>query len=259
MNKNKQTALVTGGTRGIGLGIAQALAAKGFSLAVNGVRPRNEVEDVLNTLRANGTTVIYCRGDISDQAQRKSVLDQVISHYGHLNVLVNNAGIAPKVRADLLETSEESFEQLIRTNLQGPYFLTQQVAKHMIGQRKKDENFQACIITVSSISSNYASINRGEYCVAKAGLSMMTKLYAVRLGEYDIPVYEIQPGIIATDMTEGVKERYDQLLNNGLTLQKRWGQPKDVGKATATLACGEIPYATGQVLVVDGGLSVARL
>jgi len=256
---NKQVVLITGGTRGIGLGIAQALAAKGFSLAVNGMRPAEEVAEVLTDLRSFGVDVIYCRGNIAEKKQRDEILQQVIRHYGCLNILVNNAGIAPKVRADLLETSEESFEELLRINLQGPYFLSQQAAKLMIESKKKDPEFNACIITVSSISSRYASINRGEYCITKAGLSMMTKLFAVRLAEYDIPVYEIQPGIIATDMTAKVKERYDQLFANGLALQQRWGQPEDIGKAAAALAIGDIPYATGQVLIVDGGLSVERL
>ena len=259
MSTNKQVALITGGTRGIGLGIAQALAAKGFSLAINGVRPPEQVSEVLANLQSTGVEVIYCCGNIAEKKQRDNILQQVVQHYGYLNVLVNNAGIAPKVRADLLEASEESFEELVRINLQGPYFLSQQAAKLMIESKKKDAAFNACIITVSSISSRYASINRGEYCVTKAGLSMMTKLFAVRLSEYDIPVYEIQPGIIATDMTAKVKERYDRLFANGLALQQRWGQPEDIGKAAAVLASGEIPYATGQVIIVDGGLSVERL
>ena len=255
----KLVALVTGGTRGIGLGISKALAAAGFDLAVNGVRPEEEVRESLAEIRALGAKAIYCRGDISVPKNRTRILDETIAEYGVLNVLVNNAGIAPKDRKDLLEASEESFERLIRTNLQGPYFLTQQAAKRMVAEKEKNPAFEGCIITVSSVSSHVASVNRGEYCVAKAGLSMMTKLFAIRLGEYDIPVYEIQPGVIQTDMTAVVKEKYDTMFAEGLTLQRRWGQPEDIGRAVATLATGGIPYATGQVITIDGGLTVERL
>ena len=255
----KQVALVTGGTRGIGKGIAIELAKAGFNLAINGVREEQLIIPVLEELKKIGTDVIYCQGDISSSTDRKHILDCVENHFGKLNVLINNGGIAPKVRSDLLETTEESFEQLIQTNLQGTYFLTQQAARRMIRQVSEVSDYRGSIITISSISSHVASINRGEYCIAKAGLSMMTKLFATRMGEYGIPVYEVQPGIIATDMTAKVKEKYDALFANGITIENRWGYPEDVAKAVATLAKGEIPYATGQVLTIDGGLTIERL
>jgi NAD(P)-dependent dehydrogenase (short-subunit alcohol dehydrogenase family) len=174
-------------------------------------------------------------------------------------VLVNNAGVAPKERKDILETSEESFDRLISTNLKSTYFLTQLAANWMIGQKKTDTSFTSCIINVSSISATVASVNRGEYCVSKAGLSMVTQLFAVRLGEFDIPVYEVRPGVIYTDMTAGVKEKYDKLFENGLAVQNRWGYPDDVGKAVTALALGNFPYSTGQVIMIDGGLTLSRL
>lgn len=255
----KQVALVTGGARGIGLGISKELARNGFNLAINGRKEQEQVQHVLNELSEIGADVIYCQGDISIPEERKNVLNRIDKHFGRLNILVNNSGVAPKVRADLLETSEESFEQLIKINLQGTYFMTQLVAQKMAAYSKEIKDYNGCIITISSISSHVASINRGEYCVAKAGLSMMTKLFAVRMGEYGIPVYEVQPGIISTDMTSGVKEKYDKLFAGGIAVENRWGQPEDVGRAVVALAKGSIPYATGQVLTIDGGMTIERL
>lgn len=255
----KRVAFITGGSRGIGLGIAKQLANDGFDLAINGVRAYEMVADTIEELRQSGSEVIYCRGDISKAADRQQVIDKIKKSFGHLHVLVNNAGIAPKERKDILEASEESFTHLISTNLQGPYFLTQSVANWMIAQQQQDKQFTGCIINVSSISSTVASINRGEYCIAKAGLSMATKLFAARLGEYNIPVYEVCPGVIHTDMTAGVTEKYDKLIAGGLTLQQRWGESSDVGKAVAALALGYFPYSSGQVFMVDGGLTVPRL
>jgi NAD(P)-dependent dehydrogenase (short-subunit alcohol dehydrogenase family) len=187
------------------------------------------------------------------------MIEKIKAHYGCLNVLVNNAGVAPKERKDILEASEESFEYLLSTNLQGPYFLTQAAANWMIAQHQEDKNYKACIINVSSISATVASVNRGEYCVAKAGLSMATQLFASRLGEFNIPVYEVRPGIIHTDMTAGVTEKYDKLIADGLCVQKRWGETSDVGKAVLALVTGYFPYSTGQVIMVDGGLTLSRL
>jgi Dehydrogenases with different specificities (related to short-chain alcohol dehydrogenases) len=178
---------------------------------------------------------------------------------GALHILVNNAGIAPRERKDILEATEESFKEVLTTNLQGPYFLTQSVANYMIEQQKNDPSFKGAIINVSSISATVASVNRGEYCIAKAGVAMATQLFAARLGEYNIPVYEIRPGVIKTDMTAGVSEKYDKLIAGGLMIQSRWGLPEDVGKAVAALALGYFPYSTGQVIMVDGGMSVPRL
>jgi 3-oxoacyl-[acyl-carrier protein] reductase len=255
----KQVALVTGGSRGIGYGIVKQLAMKGFDIAVNGVRPEEVVGDVIESIRALGVNVIYCQGDVSLTADRKKILHRVKDHYNKLNILVNNAGIAPKERRDVLSTTEESFDEVISTNLKGNYFLTQDAANWMIEQKQADANFTGCIINVSSISATVASVNRGEYCISKAGISMATQLFAVRLGEFDIPVYEVRPGVISTDMTAGVKEKYDKLIEEGLCVQKRWGEPDDVGKAVASLAKCDFMYSTGQVIMVDGGLTIPRL
>jgi 3-oxoacyl-[acyl-carrier protein] reductase len=260
MAAEKRVALVTGGSRGIGLGIATALARNGFDVAINGRREAGDVADALNTLKSAGTNVLYLRGDVADRAARAEMLKNIEQHFGRLDVLVNNAGVAPDVRADILDASEESFDRLISINLKGPYFLTQATAKWMIRQRHaKGENWRGCIINVSSVSATVASVNRGDYCITKAGIAMASQLWAVRLAEFGIDVYEIRPGIIATDMTSGVKEKYDNLIGGGLTIEKRWGTPEDVGRAATVLARGELSYATGQVLQIDGGMTVARL
>ena len=254
----KRVALITGGSRGIGFGIAKHLARNGFDLALNGVREENAVDDALQELRNAGAKVLYCQGDVSLTADRKKIIEQVKKHFGKLHVLVNNAGVAPKERKDILETSEESFDRLIATNLKSTYFLSQQVANWMIEQKKASASFTSCIINVSSVSATAANVNRGEYCVSKAGISMVTQLFAVRLGEFDIPVYEVRPGVIHSDMTAGVKEKYDKLFEDGLAVQKRWGYPDDVGKAVSALALGNFPYSTGQVIMIDGGLTLSR-
>lgn len=255
----KRVALVTGGTRGIGFGIAQHLAREGYDLVVCGVREEGAVAEPLQALRALGGDVMYAACDIADASARSAMLDRARTHYGRLHVLVNNAGVAPRQRLDILEATEESFEWVLRTNLQGPYFLTQAVARWMVEQQKEDATWKGTIINISSISATVASTSRGEYCISKAGISMATQLWAVRLGEYDIPVYEIRPGVTATDMTEGVKEKYDQLIAEGLCVQSRWGTPEDVGLAVTSLARGDFPYSTGQVIMIDGGLTLSRL
>jgi len=255
----KKVALITGGSRGIGFGIATQLAMNGFNIAINGIRSAADVEDAVKKLKDFGNDVIYCRGSISSTADRENVLDEVNKHYGALHVLVNNAGIAPNVRNDILEATEESFDEVIGVNLKGTYFLTQRAAKWMIEQKKKEETFRGCIINISSMSATVASVNRGEYCISKAGLSMATQLFAVRLGEFDIPVFEVRPGIIRTDMTAGVKEKYDKLISEGLCVQQRWGEPGDVGKIVSSLVNGNFAYSTGQVIMVDGGLTIPRL
>lgn len=254
-----KVALITGGSRGIGFGIAKALAKEGFHLAINGVRDANDVEEAKLQLENSGGHVLYCQGDISDREQREGVLAKVRETFGHLNILVNNAGVAPKERRDITEATEESYERVMRINLQGPYFLTQSVANWMIEEKQNDPEFNASIVFITSISSTVASPDRGEYCLSKAGLSMATKLYAVRLGEYDIPVYEVCPGIIKTDMTAPVTEKYERLIEEGLMVQSRWGYPEDVGKAVASLSRGDLPYSTGQVIMVDGGMTLQRL
>jgi NAD(P)-dependent dehydrogenase (short-subunit alcohol dehydrogenase family) len=255
----KRVALITGGTRGIGFSVAQALAREGFNLAVCGLRDEHTVAEPLKTLRSMGADVLYCRCDVARRDARDEMLAAIRQRFGRLEVLVNNAGIAPKERRDILEATEESFEQVLRTNLQGPYFLTQAIAKWMVEQKKGDAAFTGCIVNVSSVSATVASVNRGEYCISKAGVAMATQLWAARLGEFNIPVYEVRPGIIQTDMTVGVKEKYDKLLDEGLAIQRRWGTPEDVGKAVTSLTRGDLPYSTGLVVMVDGGLTVQRL
>jgi NAD(P)-dependent dehydrogenase (short-subunit alcohol dehydrogenase family) len=255
----KNVALITGGSRGIGYGIAAELARNGFDLVINGIRPAHAVEKVIADLKSFGGDVIYCQADVASKTDREKMVREVREHYGRLNILVNNAGVAPKERNDILQATEESFTYVVTTNLQGPYFLTQEVANWMVDQKKSSGTFDGCIINISSISSTVASVNRGEYCIAKAGISMATQLFAVRLAEFNIPVYEVRPGIIDTDMTSGVKEKYDKLISEGLSLQKRWGEPSDVGKAVAALSMKYFPYSTGQVIMVDGGLTVPRL
>jgi NAD(P)-dependent dehydrogenase (short-subunit alcohol dehydrogenase family) len=210
-------------------------------------------------LEALGAKTVYCPSDVADLSGHVKLLDQIQLTFGRLDVLVNNAGVAPLVRADILEATPESFDRLIGINLRGPYFLTQAAARRMIEQRKLDPNFRGCIVNVSSVSATAASTNRGDYCISKAGVAMATQLWAVRLAEFGIDVYEVRPGIIATDMTAGVKEKYDAMIAAGLTVERRWGLPADVGKAVAILARGDLPYATGQVLLVDGGMSLKRL
>lgn len=255
----KKTALVTGGSRGIGYGIAQALAKKGYNLAVNGVRPVEDVANTLQSLQEYGVEVIYVQGNIGRAVDRKEIVEKVKSHFGCINALVNNAGVAPKVRMDVLELDEEGYDYVMDINLKGTFFLTQEIARMMLEEKSKNSSFEGSIISITSISAEVASVNRGEYCIAKAGLGMMTKLMATRLGEKDIPVYEVRPGIIETDMTAGVKEKYDKLIGEGLTIERRWGKPEDIGRIVAALASGEIPYATGQVIYADGGMSVRRL
>lgn len=254
-----QVALITGGTRGIGFGIATRLIQEGYDLALNGVRETDQVKPALESLRQSGRQIIYCRGDVSKSEDREAILGQVRERFGVLHLLVNNAGVAPSQRNDILEATGESYRRVMNINLQGPYFLTQAVANWMIEQREASPDFAGKIIFVTSISATVASVDRGEYCLSKAGLSMAAKLWAVRMSEYDIPVYEVVPGIIHSDMTDGVQEKYDRLIDDGLMLQARWGEPEDVGKAVAALARGEFAYSTGQRIMVDGGMTVQRL
>jgi NAD(P)-dependent dehydrogenase (short-subunit alcohol dehydrogenase family) len=255
----RPVALVTGGTRGIGLGIARALAHDGWDLVLSGVRPAGDIAPVVLELEALGAGVAYVAADVSSRDARAALADAVRTRHGALNALINNAGRAPRVRADLLDATEESFEELVRTNLQGPYFLTQDLSRDMVARRHSDPTFRASIVFVTSVSAEMASPNRGEYCVSKAGLAMATKLFAVRLAPEGIPVYEVRPGIISTDMTAGVRQAYDQRIADGLVPAGRWGLPEDVGRTVAALVRGDLPYATGSVINVDGGLGVPRL
>jgi len=260
-----KTALITGGSRGIGFGIATALAQEGWNLVINGVRAETAVSGPVEELRDRGVTVTYARGDIGSAEGRAAILEAATAAVAHqgaggcINLLVNNAGVAPKVRADLLETTEDSYDHVVDTNLKGAFFLTQAFARAMVAARQADPAFSAAIVNITSISATVASINRGEYCIAKAGAAMMTQLFATRLGPDGIPVYEVRPGVTRTDMTAGVTAKYDRLIADGLCVQPRWGHPEDVGKAVAALARGDLPYSTGQVIMVDGGLTIPRL
>jgi len=254
-----KTALITGGTRGIGLGIAEHLAAAGYHLVLNGQRPEESVKEVLQMLESKGVSVLYLRGDIGKREDRERIVARSVAHCKRINVLVNNAGVAPRVRKDILEVEEEDYDYLLDINLKGTFFLSQLVAKHMMEKKKADSTFAGSIITINSISAEVASINRGEYCISKAGLAMLTKLLATRLGDAGIPVYEVRPGVIETDMIAAVKSKYEDLIAGGLTIEKRLGSPGDIGKIVATLAGGNLPYATGQVIVADGGLTLQRL
>ena len=255
----QRVALITGGTRGIGLGIARGLAREGYGLALCGTRAEVDVAQTLSELEGCGVEVRYFQADIGEREARVRLVHEVRRHFHGLHLLVNNAGVGPKERKDILEASEESYERVMRINLQGPYFLTQAVAGWMIEQKKADSGFAGCIISITSISATSASVNRGEYCISKAGLAMSSKLWAVRLAEHGIPVYEVRPGIIRTDMTAGVLASYDKRIAEGLLLQARWGTPDEVGKAVVMLARGDLSYSTGQVIIVDGGFAVERL
>jgi NAD(P)-dependent dehydrogenase (short-subunit alcohol dehydrogenase family) len=257
---NERAALVTGGTRGIGLGIARALASEGWNLVLAGTRTESQVQTVVDELSASGRSVRYIAADISNTDDRKRLVAEVQRYCGGaVHALVNNAGRAPRVRADLLEAAEESFDEVLRTNLQGPYFLTQALARDQVHRRRSDSDFRASIVFVTSVSAEMMSINRGEYCVSKAGLSMAARLFAVRLAPEGIPVYEVRPGVIASDMTAAVRDAYDRRIADGLIPEHRWGEPSDVGRAVAALLRGDLPYATGTIVHVDGGLSLPRL
>jgi NAD(P)-dependent dehydrogenase (short-subunit alcohol dehydrogenase family) len=255
----KRVALVTGGSRGLGLGIARSLADDGFDLAINGLRDEAQVADALDTLRKVGSVVHYCRGDVARTGDRQAIIDSVRSKFDRLDVLVNNAGVAPLVRTDILEATEESYDRVMGINLKGPYFLTQLAAKWMVEQKNSDSAFRGVVINVTSVNATEASINRGEYSLSKAGMAMATQLWACRLAEFGIPVFEVRPGIISVGMSMQVKEKYERLIENGLTVENRWGKPEDVGRAVAMLARGGLTYATGNVLKIDGGLTIRRL
>ncbi len=255
----RRVALITGAGRGIGHGIAKALAAENCNIVVMDIHEEAAVAEAMQELRDRGAEVLYVRGDVTSAEDRARVLAETKERFGALHVLVNNAGVAPRVRADILEATEESFEWVMKINLQGPYFLTQAVANWMIAQKQADPEWTGNIVNVSSMSATVVSVSRGEYCLSKAAVSMATQLWAARLGEFDIPVYEIRPGIIKTPMTATVTAKYDKLIGEGLLVQSRWGYPEDIGKAVAMMVRGDIAYSTGQVINVDGGVTLQRL
>lgn len=255
----EKVALITGGTRGIGLGISESLAKEGYNLALSGRKSAADVSDVIADLRTCGKDVLYVQSDVADESARERLLDEIRRRYGAIHALVNNAGVAPLERADVLSVSEQSYDRVMDINLKGPFFLTQAVANWMVSQAEESEAYSGTIVNVGSISATLASTNRGEYTISKAGIAMATQLWAVRLAEFGISVFEVRPGIIKTDMTSGVIEKYDRMIGEGLTLQPRWGTPEDVGKAVAMLCRNDLPYSTGQIVMVDGGLTVGRL
>lgn len=257
-------ALVTGASRGLGRGIALEAAAAGLSVAINYANNASAADETIELCRraasSDAQRFLRVRGDISQRDDRASILAQTLDGLGRIDALVNNAGMAPRVRADLTETSEASFEELLRVNLQGPFFLTQAVANHWLTKPYAPAltgGFK--VIFVTSISANTASITRGEYCVSKAGLAMASQLWAVRLADEGVQVLELRPGIMATDMTSGVKDKYDALIAEGLVPQRRWGTAEDVGRAVRAVLAGHFPFTTGDVIHLDGGFHIRRL
>jgi len=257
-------ALVTGGSRGIGLGIVRRLLADGFAVAILATRPRpDELLTELGELAGDPAKLRYVQGSVADLADHARLIDDAVAAWGRLDVLVNNAGVAPSVRADLLQATPESFDRVLGINLRGPYFLTQAFANKVIALRGPVRPDQpspvATVVNVSSISATAVSLNRGEYCLSKAGVAMATQLWAARLGPEGIVVYEVRPGVIATDMTKAVAERYDALIEQGMAPVNRWGRPEDVAAAVSLLVSGQTPYSTGEIFHVDGGMHIPVL
>jgi NAD(P)-dependent dehydrogenase (short-subunit alcohol dehydrogenase family) len=256
---NKQTALVTGAGRGIGRGIAVALAEKDWNVVINYRGNAAAATETLGLVEDAGGGGLAVQANIAEAVDRQRLIDETVQKFGRIDLLVNNAGMAPRRRLDILETSEASYDEVMTVNLKGPFFLTQQVAQVMIEQQQKGIMTEPRIINIGSISAYTSSPNRSEYCLSKAGMSMMTALFADRLAGHGINVYEIRPGVIETDMTSGVKEKYDRLIGDGLTPIRRWGQPDDIGRAVVAIAEGYLPFSTGEVINVDGGFHLHRL
>ena len=255
----RRCALITGSTRGIGQAIAIRLAREGIDIAVNGRRSEENAQGTLALCRKEGVEACFFQADISAASSRMELITSIRERFGRLDILVNNAGVAPKERKDILEATEQSFDRVLSINLKGPYFLTQLVSRWMIEQKNGHPNRDLFIVNISSVSAFTSSPERGEYCISKAGVSMATKLYAHRLAEYGICVYEVRPGIIYTDMTAAAKGKYEQLFNEGIAPIARWGQPEDVADVVAGFAKGLYKYSTGDAIHVDGGLHLARL
>lgn len=255
----RKVAIITGAARGIGFSIACQLAQDGFDIAIMDIADEESFKANQIKLSSYNVRNLYFRGSTSEKEQRESFIKRVIEEFGRIDVLVNNAGVAPKVRFDITETSEESYDFVMDINLKGTFFITQAVSREMINRVKEDSESQPIIINISSISEYTSSPNRGEYCLSKAGIGMLTKLFADRLAREGILVYEIRPGIIMTDMTKAVTEKYDKLINEGLLPIKRWGTPQDIADAVSVLSSGKLKYSTGQILDVDGGFHIRRL
>lgn len=257
-----KVAVVTGGSRGIGRGIVLELAKAGLKLVIHSRTGGFQANEAMRlAIEAGSPDVLCLEANVAELGDCRRLVEQVYAHFGRCDIWVNNAGIAPEVRLDLLDTTAESWDKVVSTNLRGPFFLTQIVANRMLAEpgRESGEQRKQRIVFVTSISSVMASVTRGEYCVSKAGLSMVAELFAARLAEAGIVVTEIQPGIIETDMTSAVKEKYDKLIAEGLVPQKRWGRPEDIGRIVARIAAGDYDFSTGAVIRVDGGLTIPRL
>jgi 3-oxoacyl-[acyl-carrier protein] reductase len=256
---NSKIAIITGSGRGIGRGIATLLAASGWDIVVNDIGNPEPPQETLKLVQALGRKGAIVMADVTIPDDRERLVAEVMDKFGQIDLLVNNAGIGPRQRLDILETTEESMREVLGVNLIGPFFLTQLVARRMIDLVSKKEIESPKIVNIGSISAVTSSINRSEYCISKAGVSMTTLLFADRLARHGINVYEIRPGIIQTPMTEGVKDKYDKLIAEGITPINRWGQPEDIGKAIVAIAEGYLPFSTGQVINVDGGFHIQRL
>ena len=254
-----KVAIVTGGSRGIGRGIVLGLAAQGWSVAVNYRGNAAAAQQTAEMAAAIGGDTLIVQADIGAAADRERLVQETLSRFGRIDLLVNNAGMAPRVRMDILQTTEESYDEVMDVNLKGPFFLTQRVANAMVESSAEIDSVRPAIINIGSISAYTSSPNRGEYCISKAGMGMMTALFADRLAEYGINVYEVRPGIIETDMTSGVTEKYNKLIAEGLTPIRRWGHPEDVAGAVVALAEGVFPFSTGEIINVDGGFHMRRL
>lgn len=253
--------IVTGASRGIGRGISLMLAENDCTIIAVGTRAG--VPEYLKELTDRSPESIYIKADISCETDCDKLVREVERCFGNIDFHINNAGIAPSVRTDILETTYESFDRLLDVNLKGTFFLTQKIAKLMLKNVGADDSVRSRnirgIINISSISAYTASVSRPEYCISKAGISMVTALFADRLAEYNINVYEIRPGIIQTDMTAGVLEKYNKLIGEGLLPISRMGQPDDVAKAVLAIVSGLLPYSTGEIINVDGGFHIRRL
>lgn len=256
---NERVALVTGASRGIGRSIALALAAKGWRVAVNYAGNLAAAQETAAAIADAGSDSLIVQADIGKAADRERLVAAVVTRFRRLDLLVNNAGMAPRTRMDLLSTTEESYDEVMAVNLKGPFFLTQRVANLMIDLQQAGQVTEPLIVNIGSLSAYTSSVNRGEYCISKAGMGMMTALFADRLAEYGIRVYEVRPGVIATDMTRAVSARYDKLIAEGLTPMRRWGTGEDVAAAVAAIAEGYLPFSTGEVINVDGGFHLRRL
>lgn len=254
----KKTAVVTGGSRGIGYGIAIRLASEGYQIAILDINQEAQYQDNMDALRAIGNGVFYSCGSITEKNDREPFVAETVKRFGSIDVLVNNAGVAPKIRNDLLDMTEESFDYVVGTNTKGTMFMTQLVAKQMLTQEIKGKR-RGVIINISSSSVAVSSITRGEYCISKAGMAMITYLFADRLAADAIRVYEIRPGVIETDMTRVVHQKYSDLIEQGIFPIARWGQPEDIAGAVSAFCGDGFLYSTGNYIDLDGGFHIRKL